>query len=148
MCYPALGSPVLGEGMRAALVIAFCLISFCGNAHGALTVCNDTGHKLQAAIAYKSTTSDSTDWISEGWWSIDGGDCKVVMSGDLTNRYIYLYAESDYKKRTGPYDFCVSNTSFTIHGADANCEARGYQTYQFDENDTGDATDWKITLSD
>ena len=45
-------------------------------------ICNETASKAFASIGYK----DGDDWVSEGWWTIQPGDCSIPVVGDLENR--------------------------------------------------------------
>ena len=106
-------------------------------------ICNETASKAFASIGYK----DGDDWVSEGWWTIQSGDCSIPVVGDLENRYYYIRAESETGNWTGDYSFCYINDEYTIRG-DENCTSRGYNTGGFFEVDTGNALDWTQNLTD
>ncbi|TNJ45543.1 DUF1036 domain-containing protein [Phaeobacter sp. B1627] len=106
-------------------------------------ICNETGRKTFASIGYK----EGDAWVSEGWWTIQPGECSIPIVGDLKNRYYYIRAESETGNWTGDYSFCYINDAFTIRG-DENCTVRGYKTGGFFEIDTGNALDWTQNLSD
>jgi uncharacterized membrane protein len=111
-----------------------------------LTICNKTGYLTSVAIGYQ----EGENWVSEGWWNIEGGDCAIVLEGDLQLRYYYAYAEHDEIGGgwSGDYTFCTSDNKFTILG-DTNCEARGYRTTGFFQIDTGEtALDYTQNLVD
>ena len=125
---------VIAGGLWAALATG---------AHAALEICNDTNTLQTVAIGYKG----DRDWVSEGWWNIEAGDCAVVLAGGLTRRYYYYYAESSNEDFEGQdYRFCASDEIFTIEG-DTGCEERGYETLSMREIDTGErARDFTLTL--
>ncbi|MGB1026599.1 MAG: DUF1036 domain-containing protein, partial [Rhodospirillaceae bacterium] len=96
------------------------------------------------AIGYK----DGGNWVSEGWWNADSGECKVVVQGNLKNRYYYYMAESNEGWFDGQdYMFCTETQAFTIIG-DENCQSRGYEESSFRQIDTGQtATSYTLTLT-
>jgi uncharacterized membrane protein len=127
-------------------VLAVILVLLPVEARANLNFCNNTGHNLQIAIGYEDT--DSNQWVSEGWFSLGGGQCGIAIAGNLTKRYYYYTAEDDHGDLwTGDYSFCVSENSFTIIG-DSNCEERGYTRRGFRVMDTSQYTDWTQSLND
>lgn len=115
--------------------------------HGAqadFTLCNPTSHRIAAAIGYH----DEHDWVSEGWWNIEGKACETLLSGNLTGRFYYIYA-LDYDgggSWGGSAFMCTGVRKFTIRGR-ANCETRDYRRTGFYEVDTNEAQDWVQQLS-
>lgn len=110
-----------------------------------LRLCNKTNSTVGVALGYK----DQKGWASEGWWNIRPQECKTLLEGNLIARYYYIYA-IDYDKGgswDGKATLCTHEKIFTIRGR-TNCEARGYRTTGFFEVDTGEETDWTITLSE
>lgn len=98
-----------------------------------LTACNRTEAAQSLAIAY----SDGAQWITEGWWGIDPGDCRTVLSGPLTQRH-YYYTLSDTSNFAGEgYTFCITSQAFTLPGADGDCAALGGEQRPFAHVDTG-----------
>ena len=43
-----------------------------------LKFCNKTGKEQVVAIGYK----EDGIWVSEGWWRIPIGECKIAIGGD------------------------------------------------------------------
>jgi uncharacterized membrane protein len=99
-----------------------------------LEVCNNTGVSASVAIGYKSGDA----WMSEGWWNIASGACKVVVSGELKQRYYYLSprGETDFVGEMD-YSFCTQDESFTITGEE-DCEKRGFSRETFFRIDSGE----------
>ncbi|HHN67520.1 MAG TPA: DUF1036 domain-containing protein [Thermopetrobacter sp.] len=127
-------------GMAAAMLVAGSIQS----AQADLRLCNKTSSTVGVALGYK----DQKGWASEGWWNIRPQECKTLLEGNLIARYYYIYA-IDYDKGgswDGKATLCTHEKIFTIRGR-TNCEARGYRTTGFFEVDTGEETDWTITLS-
>ncbi len=119
------------------------LAGFATMAQAELQICNETEYTQSVSIGYKG----AEDWTSEGWWNIAPGDCATPVTGDLKNRFYYYRAEIDGGDFPGQgYSFCTDPGEYTIIG-DTDCEARGYETEDFREIDTGEtATEFIFTL--
>ncbi len=133
--------PILKSAMLSAL---FCFGAALP-AHADFKVCNQTKAAMKVAFG----RFNGTEWMSEGWWSINPRRCRVLLSGKLQARYYYLYASNG---GAGSWDgnkgFCVSTaTTFQAAGR-ANCAARGFDRKGFFEVDTGAKTDFTQSLSD
>ena len=99
-------------------------------------VCNESGEKISVAIAYFG--SDADGWTTEGWWNVDDGACASPITGDLDNRYYYLFADSSQHTWTGDYTNCVDpDNSFTLNHADSDCN---YEKKSFFKVDTGETS--------
>jgi uncharacterized membrane protein len=109
-----------------------------------LKMCNNTASKVGVAIAYK----DKEGWASEGWWTVDPQKCLPLLKGALIARYYYVYAVDNEKGGSwgGKSQICIRDKIFTIRGID-NCTERGFQKQGFFEVDTGEETDWTVSLS-
>ena len=129
----------------AAILGATALLGFAGTpALADLKLCNNTASRVGVAIGYK----DKDGWASEGWWTVEPNKCLPLLKGTLIARYYYVYAV-DYDKGGswgGKAVMCTRDKIFTIRGLD-NCVERGYQKSGFFEVDTGEETDWTISLS-
>ena len=114
-------------------VLSAFLLLAATSAKADLTVCNKTDAAQQVAVAY----SDGAAWLSEGWWGIDPGACKVLLSGKLAQRH-YYYTLSGQPEFAGEgYGFCVTAEPFTLTGADGDCAALGGEPRRFAHIDTG-----------
>jgi uncharacterized membrane protein len=151
-CMPLTPMDVEDNGMNrgfAGLAGAFLLLALCAApAKADLKLCNKTDSRVGIAIGYK----DKNGWATEGWWKAEpaGGakSCTTLFSGKLIAQYYYIYAV-DYSKGGawgGKSMLCIRDKIFTIRGFD-KCEERGYKKVGFTEVDTGEETDWTITLS-
>ena len=114
-------------------------------ARAGLEICNHTDVHRSVAIGY----AQDDDWVSEGWWNLDPGQCAIAVEGDLSQRYYYYRAEAEDGDFPGDdYTFCTKPGAFTITG-DENCEDRGYVTEDFREIDTGEvATTFAYAITD
>jgi len=133
--------------MRIYFLIPAILALLTAPALAGFEVCNKTDTKMNIAIGY----DDDGTWTSEGWWVAEASECVEVISGDLTERYYYILVDSYdeeavYDHRDRVFNFCVMDESFTIRG-DEDCEARGYETRDFNEVDTGDSASYGIDLN-
>lgn len=106
-------------------------------------VCNETPHRATVAIGYK----DGGGWTSEGWWGVDPGDCRTVISEDLSTKFLYWRATSaDLSWPHDSYMFCTDASAFTIHG-DTECQTRGYKREGFNKIELGEVTQYTLNLT-
>jgi uncharacterized membrane protein len=102
-----------------------------------LTWCNDTAHKVMAAVA----TDDGRSVVSRGWYRIDPGKC---LHPDVTGqpRQIYSFAEAvDADNRTlklrdkplnwgGAKELCTRENKFETN-EQSDCSSRGFAATGF-----------------
>lgn len=121
------------------------ILGFAQHANAALVFCNRTQQPVEAAIGYRTTLeNDNQDWVSEGWWQIEPGQCARVLNEPLKERFYFDYAVAlnppSHGKApftwAGKYQFCADNKAFRVEG-DGDCESRGYQTKGFQQIDIG-----------
>jgi uncharacterized membrane protein len=112
-------------------------------AEAAMVFCNRTQNPIEAALGYRETV----DWVTEGWWHIEPGQCARVFGNPLTQRFYFYYATSLTSSVpskppliwSGKYELCTDAIAFRIEGDD-NCETRHYRTQGFQEIDIGPNT--------
>lgn len=123
------GTTVISRIIFASAFGAAAFFSTLGTAQAGLEFCNKTDVTASVAIGYKGDQG----WTSEGWWNVDAGDCKTVVSGDLDKSHYYWRAESSGNSWShAKFMFCTSEDEFTIVG-DADCDGRGYAREGFNE---------------
>jgi uncharacterized membrane protein len=129
--------------LRPTALVALMLTPSVGWA--GLEFCNETSVKQTVAIGYK----DGEDWVSEGWWNIDSGDCATPINDDLKSRYYYYRAlVSGREFQDENIAFCTAGKAFTIVG-DSDCVSRGYEESMFSKIDTGKtAKHFTFTITD
>jgi uncharacterized membrane protein len=102
-----------------------------------LTWCNDTPHRIMAAVA----SDDGKSVVSRGWYGIDPGKC---LHPDITGqpKQVFSFAEAvDAENRTirvkekplnwgGPTQLCTRESKFEIN-EQGDCGARGFATVGF-----------------
>ncbi|HEY9636707.1 MAG TPA: DUF1036 domain-containing protein [Coleofasciculaceae cyanobacterium] len=95
-------------------------------------VCNRSSKRAYVAFAYynardnrdtqRAPVPDMSQWVSEGWWTLNPGQCRQVYPHELwrRNKYYYVYAESDGNTLwRGNHYFCVGRgVPFRITQAD------------------------------
>ena len=142
---PAKGMKALRNVSLFACVFLGIAMGLSASARADLKLCNKTNSTVGVALGYK----DSKGWASEGWWNIPPRECKTLLEGPLIARYYYIFAVDYDKGGTwgGKATLCTRDKIFTIRGR-KHCEARGFRTTGFFEVDTGEETDWTVTLSD
>ncbi|MDE2029333.1 MAG: DUF1036 domain-containing protein [Alphaproteobacteria bacterium] len=148
--------PVLRILLAGGVILTAMLVLPRG-ARAALSFCNRTQAPIEAAIGYHGDTGGGDrDWVSEGWWRIEPGQCARVYGENLTQRFYfyYAYALTQTAKDTPPtvwagkYTLCTGDKAFRIRG-DNNCIARGYRATGFHELDTGgSAPDYTLDFKD
>jgi uncharacterized membrane protein len=124
-------------------------------AHAAMSFCNRTSGALEAALGYRGEGDDKAEnWVSEGWWQIEPGQCARVYAQALSQRFYYYYARTltQGSKPTiwaGKYVFCTeADKAFRIEG-DGDCAARKYQSTGFQDLDIGANThDYTLDFKD
>lgn len=121
-------------------------------AQAAFLFCNQTQSLIEAAFGYRETV----EWISEGWWQIQPGQCARVFNRALTQRFYFYYARilnapADGRKPMiwgGKSLFCVDNKAFKVEGY-ANCAKKGYTEQGFAQVDVGPGQrDYTLTFRD
>jgi uncharacterized membrane protein len=133
--------------VRKTALAAGALLMFLGMslpARADLKMCNNTESRVGVALGYK----DKDGWATEGWWTIEPQKCLPLLKGDLIARYYYVFAV-DYDKGGswgGKAMMCTRDKVFTIRTIE-DCEGRGYTRTGFFEVDTGEQTDWTVSLS-
>ena len=131
-------------GLRLGLFAAVGLLGIAfasAPAKADFEICNKTKESVSVAVGYR----ENGDWISEGWWNVEGGQCATVYAKKLSEVKYYVYGESDSLVWQGDYTFCVVNDEFTIVG-DTDCKKRGYEPQGFMEVDVGDNTSFTFNL--
>ena len=107
-------------------------------------VCNGYHQHISTAVAYYS--SEYSYAISEGWWTLDPGECKTALGGDLKVQYVYVYAVNDDNswEWAGDYKVCVNpNDPFTLYDAQNKCP---FEFKNFRSVDTGDYKSFTYTF--
>jgi uncharacterized membrane protein len=130
------------------LAVAAAWMTFAATpAHADFSVCNKSSYKIFVAFGYWSAKDKA--WTSEGWWTLEKGDCQIVYKPNLDQEKYYVYAESTDHDYTwsGKYPFCASDDEFTIVG-DSECKSRGYYSVDFFEVEVGDKRDFTQDLVD
>jgi uncharacterized membrane protein len=111
-----------------------------------LELCNETGHKIYAAIGYQG--GKGIGWVSRGWYLVPKGECVKAIKDKLEQRYYYSYAEAELPDNDvvvwgGEKSFCTNTVRFAIEGGDKSCESRGYDVRPFRKIDTENRGRWK-----
>lgn len=126
-----------------------------GPSFAGFKLCNQSDEGLSVAIGYNNK---EYGWVSEGWWNVDKQKCENILTGELNNRYYYIYAEGDNGGLwAAPKDqdsgfFCIKKGKFTLRNDDfqskneIDCESNGATTKQFKTVDTKNAQDFEFDL--
>jgi len=108
-------------------------------------ICNDTTNLVGAALGYR----ENNEWVSEGWFQIQGESCATLVEGDLNTRFYYVYAEESDRggQWRGDIFMCTSEREFRIVGV-KDCFTRGQLRTGFFEIDTGGRASWMVRLTE
>jgi uncharacterized membrane protein len=138
---------------RAALWLAIVLtaISVGGQpANAGFRVCNQTDKRINVAFGF---VDREHGWTAQGWWVMDGGECKVVHRADLDNRYYYLFARGGRNAWAGDVPFCIEKKKFRLFQAQYgkntpdDCAKAGLEFAQFFKVDVSGAKDYTQTIA-
>ncbi|HEV2908661.1 MAG TPA: DUF1036 domain-containing protein [Candidatus Eremiobacteraceae bacterium] len=130
--------------LAAAIAVMGAVAFTPAQAKASFKVCNEYKEHINSAVAYYSSEYDY--FISEGWWSLDPGQCKTAIAGDLKVKYVYVYAvnDGDSWHWPGDYKMCVNpNDPFTLYNAQNKCP---FVYKDFREVDTGDYKSYTYTF--
>jgi len=126
-------------------------------AQAAMSFCNRATVPLEAALGYRADDDTSTqNWISEGWWRIEPGQCARVYGQPLSQRFYFYYAHALTQSNkdtppttwSGKYIFCTDDKAFRVEG-DGDCASRNYQSTGFQELDLGpNVRDYTLDFKD
>ena len=106
-------------------------------------LCNNTVNRVSVSLAY----TDGDNWVSEGWWNLKPSACETLRRGPLAAEFYYVYAMDEKGGEwKGKAFMCTRDREFKIDGRE-NCYARGFDRTGFFEVDTGEETDWTVSLS-
>lgn len=102
---------ISGLGVLFILMASFL---YAEKAHAKYSICNKTSYAMRAAIGYVDVDRLAT----RGWWPLNSGECKIVLSEEVKPGRYFVYAEAieGHKgpKRTwsGDSTLCVQNSGF------------------------------------
>jgi uncharacterized membrane protein len=138
-------------------VLALATFGSAPHAYAAMSFCNRSSVALEAALGYREDSdAGAQDWVSEGWWRIEPGQCARVYSDALSQRFYFYYAHALAQSApdqpptlwAGKYIFCTDDKSFRIDG-DGDCPSRNYQSTGFQELDIGaNVKDYTLDFKD
>ncbi|MFA4995429.1 MAG: DUF1036 domain-containing protein [Bdellovibrionales bacterium] len=129
----------------AAFVFLFGIGCCPRSAYAALSFCNKTAGAIETAVGYRAEGADKADnWVSEGWWRIEPGQCARVYGQPLTQRFYFYYGRALTKvminmpptEWSGKYLFCTDEKAFRADG-DGDCAARKFKSTGFQQVDVG-----------
>jgi uncharacterized membrane protein len=118
------------------------------NAHSGLTICNQSGSDISAAVGHRVDDI----WQSRGWWRMHTGECARLLATRLETANTYFYAErinSDARQalQRGDDGFCIAPARFLAEGRE-NCSDRAYGSVQFRRIPDPQNGGVRVTLTD
>ena len=111
-------------------------------ATGGLEFCNYSSEPY-VNVAYGYWRSRRSGWASTGWFRVNQGSCRDVISLPLKSRYYYYATGSNGAVWSGNYTFCAPSNAFTdYHKSDCSTNDR----HGFKQIDVGNAIDYTLNL--
>ena len=106
-------------------------------------VCNKDTKIAYVAIGL----NENNKWVTQGWYNLEPGECKIIISGAL-NKFYYIFAKDpDGVPWSGKTTMCInSKERFRIEGYE-DCLARGWEQAQFFQVDTNNKADHTTNLT-
>ncbi|MEM1379867.1 MAG: DUF1036 domain-containing protein [Pseudomonadota bacterium] len=135
-------------GLLAALSALAIVIGFAPtSAQAEYSFCNKTSYALSAALGF----SEDSQLLTRGWWRLRPGECKRVISDELSPGKYFAYAEAipghagELKTWSGDTALCVQNDSlFTLRDQsvclDAPQRQRNFMAITIGADDGGTQT--------
>jgi uncharacterized membrane protein len=116
-------------------------------ASASLQICNNSSERIDTAVAYYEDYFVDYAWVAKGWWVLQPGGCATPVSGDLENRYYYIYGNGTSHYWGGTYNFCVNTQEkFDFDDADTKCANGVYRGFR--QIDTGNVKNYTWSFSD
>jgi len=112
------------------------------------SICNETSYVLEAATGL----TEGANTITQGWFQILPGQCKVALKEDLRQDNYFLFArtislyDQILKRFSGGRKLCISTSDFLIKGADKCTDPA--QTYENFIEIKPTKPDWKTSLTE
>lgn len=143
--------------LTVACAFWFGIVGLPRPAIAAMSFCNRTSGAIEAALGYRDESKEiAENWVSEGWWRIESGQCARVFAKNLSQRFYFYYAraltqtdkEAPPTEWSGKYVFCTDNKAFRVEG-DGDCTNRKFEPRGFREIDVGpNAHDYTLDFRD
>ncbi|SFJ83218.1 DUF1036 domain-containing protein [Jannaschia pohangensis] len=108
------------------------------------TVCNQSFDVVNLALG----RFDVDVFETRGWWTVGPNQCVDLIEGELSVRFVYVFAKDVFGRPVlpGGVPMCLGSERFVIRG-EQNCLARGYQEARFQEVDTRKSERWTLFLA-
>ncbi|MBV8171512.1 MAG: DUF1036 domain-containing protein [Candidatus Eremiobacteraeota bacterium] len=141
----------------AAIALLAVMVVHPAPAGASFRVCNQTTQgRLWVADAVTWERNGDSYGESQGWWGIDQGGCKTLISNDIGSYriYIYAYAEGDTSatwsgaKNDENNYFCLDTVKFMYKGDDMDTPCSTGSSRNFRYVDTSSYGDYTYTLYD
>jgi uncharacterized membrane protein len=118
---------------RFGFVVVGTVLSFVAPAHADLRLCNHSSYVLDLALGLEEKGAAAT----RGWFRVDPGQCRGVLSGAISADQIYVFARplalygASPLNQTGHVDLCVADGNFVIAGAKTCTTGQGQHLVRF-----------------
>lgn len=109
---------------------------------------------VSVALSYYHKDANFEGYISKGWYTIEPGETKMLIAGDLQYANYYYYAHDGAGvtwQGQGKYQFVVDRSNaFDIKNANMAYQKDGHSSREFKnfkKVDVGQATTYTLTLT-
>lgn len=125
------------------------MLSFAAPAQAALEFCNRSSYLLDAASAHQVDEG----YLVQGWFQLNPGDCKTIITDKLGEQEIYAFARTrsahgaSRRLTSGDRMLCIDTADFNFVSADG-CTGRGLQKVEFARIETDGRADWTATFAE
>jgi uncharacterized membrane protein len=119
---------------RTSIIALALLFALQAVARADLSVCNRTSYLFDLALGLETRSAVAT----RGWFRIDPGQCRTVLSGALEADRVYIHVRPDPVYPDAPLslarhaELCVAQGNFVVAGA-RKCPTAGQFTSPFTE---------------
>ena len=114
-------------------IVVLTSMAFAQAAHAKYSLCNKTSYALRASIGYV----DGDSLATRGWWPLNPGQCKLVLTEKISPGRYFVYAEAIDghigPKRTwsGDTSLCVANSGFFNQRSQEVCRGEPQNQREF-----------------
>ncbi|MEW9673475.1 DUF1036 domain-containing protein [Ammoniphilus sp. 3BR4] len=116
----------------------------------AVYVRNSTDEVVSVAIGFRDSscgTKGKAPWRKAGWWNVNPGERRQILTGDSDGRHYFFYAEGKFGRLwNGPYGTSIPRDRSPFNWCwDLACTP-GCKSVGFRRTRTSNATNFTITL--
>jgi len=132
-----------------SVLLIICVVSviLAPKAHAQYSLCNKSSYALRASIGYV----DGDRVATRGWWQLNSGECKIVLTEKVKAGRYFLYGEAidghQGQKRvwSGEARLCIQNIAFFNRRNQEVCRDQPHEQRGFMDIEVTSSTDGTLT---